>query len=87
VDDFLKSLECHISALFFCETSPIITRTRHRKAIEQCVAHLNTFLAGGSIELIGEELRLAVYAMASVTGRVEVDEILGEIFSSFCIGK
>lgn len=87
VDDFLKSLECHISDLFFCETSPIITRTRHRRAIEQCVAHLDVFLAGGSIELIGEELRLAVYAMASVTGRVEVDEILGEIFSSFCIGK
>lgn len=87
VDDFLKSLECHISGLFFCETSPIITRTRHRRAIEQCVMHLDTFLSGGPIELIGEELRLAIYAMASVTGRVEVDEILGEIFSSFCIGK
>lgn len=87
VDDFLKSLECHISGLFFCETSPIITRTRHRRAIEQCVAHLDTFLAGGPVELIGEELRLGVHAMASVTGRVEVDEILGEIFSAFCIGK
>lgn len=49
--------------------------------------HLNRFLEGGPIELIGEELRLGVYAMASVTGRVEVDEILGEIFSAFCIGK
>lgn len=87
VDEFIKSLENHISGLFFCETSPIITRTRHRRAIELCVAHLDRFLAGGPVELIGEELRLAVHAMASVTGRVEVDEILGEIFSSFCIGK
>jgi tRNA modification GTPase len=87
VDEFLKSLECNISELFFCETSPIITRTRHRRAIEQCVRHLDAFLAGGPVELMGEELRLAVHAMASVTGRVEVDEILGEIFSSFCIGK
>lgn len=87
VDDLLKALENHISGLFFSETSPIITRTRHRRAIERCVAHLDKFLAGGPVELIGEELRLGVYAMASVTGRVDVDEILGEIFSSFCIGK
>lgn len=87
VDDLLKALENRISGLFFSETSPIITRTRHRRAIERCVAHLDAFLAGGPVELIGEELRLGVYAMASVTGRVDVDEILGEIFSSFCIGK
>lgn len=87
VDDMLNTLEKRISGLFFSETSPIITRTRHRVAIEQAVKHLDRFLAGGDIELIGEELRLAVYAMASVTGRVDVDEILGEIFSSFCIGK
>ena len=87
VDDLLKALENRISGLFFSETSPIITRTRHRRAIERCVAHLDVFLAGGPVELIGEELRLGVYAMASVTGRVDVDDILGEIFSSFCIGK
>lgn len=87
VDDLLKALENHISGLFFSETSPIITRTRHRRAIERCVTHLDAFLAGGPVELIGEELRLGVAAMASVTGRVDVDEILGEIFSSFCIGK
>lgn len=87
VDDLLKALENHISGLFFSETSPIITRTRHRRAIERCVAHLDNFLTGGPVELIGEELRLGVQAMASVTGRVDVDEILGEIFSAFCIGK
>lgn len=87
VDDLLKALENHIYGLFFSETSPIITRTRHRRAIERCVAHLDNFLAGGPVELIGEELRLGVMAMASVTGRVDVDEILGEIFSAFCIGK
>lgn len=87
VDNLFNALENRISGLFFSESSPIITRTRHRVAIERAVMHLDRFLAGGDIELIGEELRLAVYAMASVTGRVDVDEILGEIFSSFCIGK
>lgn len=87
VDDLLKSLEESISSLFFSQNSPIITRARHRKAIEQAVWHLDRFSLGGEIELMGEELRLAAHALASVTGKVEIEEILGEIFSSFCIGK
>lgn len=87
VDALLEEIEMRISGLFFSENAPIITRTRHRVAIEQCVSHLAAFLNGGPIELIAEELRLGTYAMAAVTGRVEVEEILGEIFRSFCIGK
>lgn len=85
--ELLDLISSHISGLFFSENLPIITRTRHRRAIETCVTHLDAFLKNGPVELIGEELRLGVYAMASITGRVEVDEILGEIFSTFCIGK
>lgn len=87
VDNFFNLLENHISGLFFSETSPIITRARHRTAIEHAVVHLNRFLKESDIEFMGEELRLAMRAMSSITGRIDVDEILGEIFSSFCIGK
>lgn len=87
VDALLTEIEARISGLSFSENAPIITRTRHRVAIEQCVSHLAAFLNGGPIELIAEELRLGTYAMAAVTGRVEVEEVLGEIFRSFCIGK
>lgn len=87
VDILLRTLESRISNLFFSETSPIITRSRHRHAMERCVEHLDSFLRGGELELIAEELRLGVHAMATITGRVEVDEVLGEIFQTFCIGK
>ena len=87
LDALLAELEKRISGLLFSENTPIITRTRHRAAIERAVSHLERFQQGGEIELVGEELRLAALALASVTGRVDVEEILGEIFSSFCIGK
>jgi tRNA modification GTPase len=38
-------------------------------------------------ELAAEEVRLAARALASITGAVDVEDVLGEIFSSFCIGK
>ena len=39
------------------------------------------------LELVAEELRLAQQALGEVTGVMTADELLGEIFSSFCIGK
>ena len=40
-----------------------------------------------SLELIAEELRLAQQAFANITGKFSADDLLGEIFSRFCIGK
>jgi len=39
------------------------------------------------LELLAEELRLAQQALSSITGEFTNDDLLGEIFSSFCIGK
>jgi len=44
-------------------------------------------LDGSAIELMAEDLRHAGQAMASITGEFSSDDLLGEIFSSFCIGK
>jgi len=41
----------------------------------------------GQEELFAEELRLAARALGRVTGRVDVEDVLDKIFSSFCIGK
>jgi len=57
---------------------------RARAHLEEAVTQLRTFRAG---ELVAEELRLAQQELGSITGEVSSDDLLGEIFSSFCIGK
>ncbi|WP_243369052.1 tRNA uridine-5-carboxymethylaminomethyl(34) synthesis GTPase MnmE [Microvirga solisilvae] len=69
----------------------ILTRERHRKALEralQCLAAGRALLAsGGPLELSAEEVRLAARAVGEITGRVDVEDVLDRLFSSFCIGK
>lgn len=55
-----------------------------RAHLEEAVIQLQTFRAG---ELVAEELRLAQQELGSITGEFGSDDLLGEIFSSFCIGK
>lgn len=57
---------------------------RAHSAIEAALALLER---GGGTELIAEELRSAQHAMGEITGEITPDEILGHIFSRFCIGK
>ena len=68
-----------------------LARRRHLQALEKAAEHLNngqyqliTFHAG---ELLAEELRLAQEALSEITGEFTSDDLLGRIFSSFCIGK
>ena len=67
----------------------LITRARHRAALEACVAHLDRVSgsAGGLPELAAEDLRLAVRALGEVAGHVGVEDVLDRLFSGFCIGK
>jgi len=70
----------------------IATRARHREAMVRGVAALGTaveLLKGGddTADLAAEELRSAVRALDSLVGRVDIENVLDEIFVSFCIGK
>jgi tRNA modification GTPase len=47
----------------------------------------NELIAAGAGELLAEELRLAHNTLGEITGKMTADDLLGEIFSSFCIGK
>lgn len=68
----------------------LITRERHRRHLEQCVAHLERFLGQHGrlpMDAAAEELRLAALELGRITGRVDVEELLDVIFRDFCIGK
>ncbi|WP_314777540.1 tRNA uridine-5-carboxymethylaminomethyl(34) synthesis GTPase MnmE [Cardiobacterium hominis] len=73
------------------EESPYIARERHLRALHQAERHYQDALAqlhsSQNGELIAEDLRLAHEALGSITGAVSSDDLLGHIFSSFCIGK
>ena len=67
-----------------------ISRSRHRDALQNAGNVLRRFMEGldqCGLELLSIDLREALEAVASVTGQTTNDEVLDQIFSSFCIGK
>jgi tRNA modification GTPase len=68
--------------------SVFLARERHLRALGRARAHLAAAAAQGARwELFAEDLRLAQQALAEITGEVTTEDLLGEIFSRFCIGK
>ena len=67
----------------------VLVRDRHRQAFVQALAALDHLVAAPSlpVELIAEDLRAARFALDRLIGTVDVEDILGTIFSRFCIGK
>ena len=68
---------------------PAITQVRHRQLIEACASNLETFLRGPAhqVEIRAEDLRASVSALGRITGRVDVEDVLDQVFGRFCIGK
>lgn len=72
--------------------SPWLARERHLIALRDAATHLNAAdehasHADNVLDLFAEELRLAHDDLCAITGQFTSDDLLGEIFSSFCIGK
>lgn len=70
--------------------SPVLARERHRFAFETtvaCLARAEARLEHDHVEMVAEDLRQAAVALGRVSGRVDVEDLLDVIFSSFCIGK
>jgi len=66
----------------------ILARERHLQALNAAGVHLDQALVElQRSELCAEELRLAQEALNTITGEFTPDDLLGEIFSRFCIGK
>ncbi|WP_372870780.1 tRNA uridine-5-carboxymethylaminomethyl(34) synthesis GTPase MnmE [Shewanella sp.] len=90
----VDELKQHLKSLMGYQSNlegGFIARRRHLEALEQASEHLQlgkvqleVYLAG---ELLAEELRMAQQALSEITGEFTSDDLLGKIFSSFCIGK
>ncbi|KFN43812.1 tRNA uridine-5-carboxymethylaminomethyl(34) synthesis GTPase MnmE [Arenimonas oryziterrae] len=71
-------------------TGTFSARARHLEALARAAGHFDraqAHLRTGAGELAAEELRSSQSALAELTGQVDADQLLGRIFSSFCIGK
>ena len=87
----LELLKSHLLKLAGYENNSegvFMARARHLEALLKVETHLS--IAGQQIksaELLAEELRISQAALGSITGEFTPDDLLGEIFSKFCIGK
>ena len=88
LEKLFQGLKVYVSAFFGAE-SGLITRERHRHALQEAQAALGRAIKviPGREEILAEELRLASRALGRLTGKVDVEDILDVIFRDFCIGK
>jgi tRNA modification GTPase len=91
VDALKAALVSFARENFGAAEAPLITRARHRQEIGRAHGALGSFLAsaeaGDHPELAAEHLREAADALGRLTGRLDVEDVLGQIFSEFCVGK
>lgn len=87
IDQLLVHLNVMVEEYFINHTPPLITRQRHRELLQKAVQNLRHFTLNKEIELAAEDLRITMRYLGAITGRIDVEMILGEIFSNFCIGK
>jgi tRNA modification GTPase len=89
IDDLVRKLAGYAERFFTAEPA-LVTRERHRVALQETAQALDGALGlgpHGGEELIAEQIRLATRALERLTGRIGVEDILDVIFRDFCIGK
>jgi tRNA modification GTPase len=87
MDRLRNALAGHARALTQAEGPPPLTRARHRAALLEAAARLQSAIVAPLPELRSEDVRLALRAIGRITGTVGVEDILDSVFRQFCIGK
>jgi tRNA modification GTPase len=87
LEEFMVALEQSVIARLDVSGAPALTQIRHRRSLEDCVTSLSRFEQAHDPELAAEDVRLAARALARITGRIDVEDILDVVFGDFCIGK
>ncbi len=82
-----QRLAAEAERLTFSGSAPVLTRARHVAALRDAVVALRAALVSLLPELRAEELRLSVQSLGRITGAVDAEAILDDVFSAFCIGK
>lgn len=84
----VKRAILHVIGAGRMDETPFIARQRHINALQDAQYHLHVALSQRSnLECVAEELRLAHHALGEIVGEFSSDDLLGSIFSEFCIGK
>lgn len=91
IDALESRIASFVSQRAISVEAPVITRTRHREKLSRGLAALTSARMaldnGLGHELVAEDLRLAIREMQSIIGEIGVEDVLGAVFSKFCIGK
>ncbi len=86
IDRLVATLQARVSG------AGVMSRERHRVALSQAIGAIETALdelthSNGRSELVAAEIRVAAKSLDQLVGRIDVENLLDEIFASFCIGK
>tara|TARA_B100000401_G_scaffold429327_1_gene362843 strand:- start:479 stop:1810 length:1332 start_codon:yes stop_codon:yes gene_type:complete len=91
LDKLLNRLKKIVSKSMVGQEPPVITRTRHREALQSCLNSIKSaktaLLSDEEPEIVAEELRAATKSLGRVVGAVDVEDLLDVVFGDFCIGK
>ena len=90
MEPLLERLRAAVDASALDDGRTIVSNSRHYEALHHARTALDDALGGLETlpsDLLGEEIRQAIFHLGTITGEITTDEVLGQIFSKFCIGK
>ena len=90
MEQLLERLRAAVDASALDDGRTIVSNSRHYEALHHARTALDAALGGLETlpsDLLGEEIRQAIFHLGTITGEITTDEVLGQIFSKFCIGK
>ncbi len=87
VDRLLETITAYLQQAVQKNQNAYIVRERHRIHLQAALVQLALYQQEQALELQAERLRLAARELAIITGKIDVEDLLDNIFSKFCIGK
>ena len=87
IQPLLDAIRDRLDAMIPADHGVLPSRVRHDQLLGTAAGHLRQAAEMSEADVVAEELRLAAEALGRVTGTIDTEEVLGAIFSEFCIGK